>query len=1251
MHARLALISVIAITLLSTGALADCLAPHNLCDTGYANRAVQESGLLQSYYENNQALYEGTDPDALRYPAALFFLSIGRPDDANTILGTAFAADPTLTQDEAVYLAWAEAAYGDDLNTTIQPEAARRLTAFSGTGTTPEDALLNLTAHYLHAKASDPSTTTGVSALTALLRERGDRGWPSEADPANLARVVAALAALYSQAADVTLQRLAEMNLDILTARFAALDAGGAIAGIRAGDTLGSGAYDPESAPWNGWAFLLFGPHTSRATEPSILVSGYCASAAALGVNEARALPNLAPEAKENFSERQAFSYTEYRDGYLLSGTRDVDGHVFNPVEGFATRATVRFTDDADSFMLLTTQTSDNATGDPGQQTDGGNVYATKDLIIGTLGGSTCQEPHLLLSRGFEYADGYVDGIVKPVSDLILIHHVASDTYWAFRFLGGQHLLPVAERYAPLANALPVYDRSADEGYERGATIIPDAGDEFVLQRIPPSFIKDLLQNGASIEDIADAVAANTSFSKTVMNALQYTTRYTAPPITYSYTPGVAFQKNSVLEGQADFSLRSIAAANYPYLSRKSDGVWRIQGLRNEGNTPYYLELDFADATKNATEGTYGCEGTVEAPAETSVQPTTPSTQLAFLAASLLQDVSGDYVMDCGTPNEVLPNPQSIGSLAIYACVLERGNDRIVGFVYDPSQPDVLLNILQDLKVYYPFTTGATAPPPTACNNIADTAQPGDLTFHRCGAYSGLAVYLSPNANALVLSKGDANPFTSGLLDSVVDFFSGLFGTPSGQGADPSTSGSFVKAYFSKRGDKRVDARVTADEARVRFENLTASVETLKNVFGANAHYLAGGHVQELITSSGDLASWKAVTAALRLQDGGTPADFTQECGNNVVEYGEECDPAADANGVVRACDALSSRNITCVPAGQPNQCTLNTSQCAPTCQDLDQDGYNVSVAGAACGPADCDDQNRSTARVFDADGNRIDCAGSGDCSSAPYSACPQCVHPDQTEVCGDNIDTNCNGLSDLKEACPLPPTGGGSGDTITCAQDGACSYVCDVTVAPPACTPCLTDWTDVETQGNYTFATRINDQGKPELRITGDGTYIKGKMYCKLCDGPACSTGTAVTNNNLFSLSFTAPNPASAYRIFHDGGATNGDVSLMFVSDRWTISGKLDDAVEGTPCWDVPARTPFSFDIAAPTASACDPGCNIVTSGCASNADCTDSSKPVCVVTGTTGTCVAALPGLCNPACSLSEACKDHECWEFNTQ
>jgi hypothetical protein len=145
----------------------------------------------------------------------------------------------------------------------------------------------------------------------------------------------------------------------------------------------------------------------------------------------------------------------------------------------------------------------------------------------------------------------------------------------------------------------------------------------------------------------------------------------------------------------------------------------------------------------------------------------------------------------------------------------------------------------------------------------------------------------------------------------------------------------------------------------------------------------------------------------------------------------------ADGDGFGDPTNSISSCNTT-APAGY----TTDNSDCNDnqvTYQDNDGDGYgnNVIVAcGGVSTTGDCDDSNAAVWQsgffFVDMDGDGY--AGSaedicyGETVPAGYITTPlghDCndnnanVHPGASEICGNNIDDDCNGLAE--ETCPQP--------------------------------------------------------------------------------------------------------------------------------------------------------------------------------------------------------------------------------------
>jgi hypothetical protein len=155
--------------------------------------------------------------------------------------------------------------------------------------------------------------------------------------------------------------------------------------------------------------------------------------------------------------------------------------------------------------------------------------------------------------------------------------------------------------------------------------------------------------------------------------------------------------------------------------------------------------------------------------------------------------------------------------------------------------------------------------------------------------------------------------------------------------------------------------------------------------------------------------------------------------------------------GAVEICnDNIDNDGNGLVDANDPNAvgCSVSTA-----CTDQDGDGFNIN--GGTCGPIDCDDSNSSVnpgaveacgdgidnncnGRIDTADLNAVGCATNctdqdGDGYSVEGGSCgpmdcndnnPE-INPAALEVCGDNVDNNCNNRTDSSDGVCQDPRAG----------------------------------------------------------------------------------------------------------------------------------------------------------------------------------------------------------------------------------
>jgi hypothetical protein len=1042
----------------------DCL-KANLPDDDYEVRATAMQRLLSTYYASLDLEQEESTP--LRYEAAFFYLSNGQVNDANNLLEKEFDHLDDIAPEDEFYLAWLYARYKSSLTESNRLRLEERANEYEpSTGEGESIDFLQIVTQFLYDRGNGEAGAQ--NNLLNFIEQRATRGWRDAVSPHGLALVTKGLAALFSEAnqeADAPLHTMAEMALDLIFARQAALQTQGVFGGIRAGDYPEHSFY-PMKSPWYGWLELLLDTGTSHSyrPEPSLLLSSYHVNTVHHGIVHRCSAVDATFQngcvAKESFHPNYR-SITLTTPDYILTSSQDVDrdnGNVFQHDDGYLTRASIRFRNDPFSYLDLSVRTSPTGTDERGAgdnlENDPGRLYADEHLILGRLGfndaSNPCSEPHLFLGKGFE--------IIKEDTTVLLFRHVASDTYFAFQFLGGQQVAPIQQRYAPMSGSIaPHYSDVADDGKEFGRVVFPKQAENrglFVLERVSPTYmdwaddaygwmipeginLNDVLvsfQSGLLVYESRLQVAPEDDVSLTTS---EQKNRYEFNVNDGSFTYQEAMGQATGFDNENYAAQQILGRGNkdrYDPITREGD-TWTLTGTVPNGNTlfQYTLDLDFSarepSDMKVTTHGSYACwESASTATGSGTVELGDEERRLAFVAATMLK-ARDEHVMACGEPTQVLPNYNS-GTVIQKACALSYDDKHAMGFVYNPDQTD-FATIIGKLNNYFPFVEDPLDA--TVCN-AAITAPPSTFDYLACSSTgTQYLIWVSPGSQTIIIAD-DPNLFSDSMAESLFTFLLDLFQIQDDEpGASLDDLGRFSRAYFAQEQGLVVVGREQEDTATILFTDFVDDLAPYAALLGTD--YRGEGTTQTLSFSK-DEETWKQLTSSLRLTArSGTPhvVDLSESCGNGIIESHEACDASVNDED---ACplDPDPTHRKACV------NCHWDESACSP-CLDPDQDGY---YSAGNCDPlGDCDNRDPNTLSGICNPTNGWSAPYGDDpkCRDSDYASCPQCRHPSAPEVVGDGIDGNC----DNGEAP-------GASGTRTCDDESDCDRVCNLEIHEPVC-------------------------------------------------------------------------------------------------------------------------------------------------------------------------------------------------------
>ncbi len=1053
--------SSLCLLLLGGAVLADCANPSkyetNICDEGFAERRLESriaATTLFTFRENGGA-YATWNPDA--FPAALLLFD-STPPTARVILAkqnSSRGANVPSPRD-ILFLAWMKARYNVATLEAAAP-VIDDLLIWPNSPSGAENVFLVAAAKHLENRTN----TSRRDAVITLLRTHGLDGWPGEVeqDPWRLADAVTGLFALYAESDNFTVRKLAEMNLDLIFTRFAAGSVDGAWAAPTAGNEPGRA--DPyRSPPWMGWSYLLFNTAEKpiRFNEPAAPLAGYCPHLVSVAINKERSTVKL----YENTTNKSILA-TSATSTYTLAASQDVvRGGVLHRFDApGASEPKITFT--PRSFIELSSRVSNVSE----ESRTGSSFLFSERVVLGRIAAENCREPHALIGD-------VTDVIVSDDKRAALIVH--EDTKVLLRFLGPIEATHVTQRYAPRSNKLPSWLRERIVGSFAGFVLFPSGTDPdrgvYSVEILPATYLGTLETLGCPDNPCILANASrNTSLSFS-NNKVTYVSNISGS--TYEYTLNLSATINGYL-AEPSASFRNITEGAFRRLWRDGS-TWRFTkpfALNGQDIIPTVI-LNFSATEWQGLKDVSQSTETLRCEDETvNAQPSSVTVSgLGFLAAALLNISGSDYSLLCGATTTILPLVVSpLPTAAPEACLLLKNNQRFIGFVYDKNfqktscnNDDVVPCIIKNLNEYYPFKGGESGTTISQLSNvnICNSALINTIAtnnLEHCGeislkqsakglpSYERLHLFANEKYGVLLFSP-DRDPLTTGWWhDTIFDWVKALFRPPI---IPSSPDMDFDAAFFAERANRRVVGFVNDTRSEILFTNFT-------NLSSLDQGWRGAGYAQRLSPSPTLFMNY---TAALRLSSlEASPLLFTERCGGRPVQYFIECDQPGN---IIRSCPGNSLKNIRCGA-----DCLYNYSQCVPTCLDLDDDGYNVSVGGATCGPEDCFDMNPALYSILDG-GVLKKCSerGSNSCSARNWSVCPQCVNPGiASDVPCDGKDNNCKDgdvcQEDEEEQFTPASCSESTGQCPVicvvpiceknCASDGGCTSGCGVS-------PCLPD-------------------------------------------------------------------------------------------------------------------------------------------------------------------------------------------------
>lgn len=419
------------------------------------------------------------------------------------------------------------------------------------------------------------------------------------------------------------------------------------------------------------------------------------------------------------------------------------------------------------------------------------------------------------------------------------------------------------------------------------------------------------------------------------------------------------------------------------------DGLTLVFGLsRNYPGQIYGQPHLWKFSNLNVTAVPLG-SGPIEGPGGADLS--SDDGRLAFLAASMLNITSGEFSLDCGPAAEVLNVPPSVPPEPHGAsyCVLRSGDDVAFGTFGSGAAnvSSLLLASYNDINYEAQIPQGGVKA--EACNGIDAFSS----VFQPCpdaleGQHTYALIDAASQTTFLIVSSSDIDVFDTGIFDGIMAFFSRLFD----DGSPEPPLRRMHRGYFAQAEGREIAAAWNGDDAMLRYRGF---VTDLNRSRPQGARYAKGQEGQVLMMeldpeSPADATLWRRLTAALRIADVEGEPVMGGQCGDGVIDYGEQCDTGVAAGTCAQLYPGVFSGNeeVACSAT-----CTLDLTPCLGSSAGTCRDDWTPPPSAHSC-PGD------PACPAGGGGGGQLDPCASLQCDAGLVCRAGECVDPGNLPAC-----------------------------------------------------------------------------------------------------------------------------------------------------------------------------------------------------------------------------------------------------------